>query len=522
MPNYDQTIEEGEWTVKRAKIVYSKNFKIDEVDRRMYGSFVEHLGRCVYGGIYQPEHPEADAAGFRNDVKELIRELGVTAIRYPGGNFVSGYDWKDGVGPKEGRPVRKELAWNVLESNEVGTNEFAQFARECNTEVIMAVNLGTGTPKEAAQLVEYCNTQEGTAWSDMRRSHGVEQAYGFKTWCLGNEMDGEWQIQMLKADEYARKAKEAAKMMRWTDPSIELIACGTCTNEIGHTSFGDWDLAVLEECYDQIDYLSLHRYYNYNPNKQLFYPMHDDESDIPFFFRDLRDFMDTIISACDFVKGKRRSGKKIHLSFDEWGVVTDTGAVPGGVAQKYEYASFKLLDAVIYGGLLCTFLNYADRVKIACQSLLVNEGGMITTDPGGKAIRQATFYPFQDVARYGRGTALRGSGSMPVRRTNHHGEQETVTTACVYNEENRELTVFAMNCDPEEDLELSIEFQAFGALQGIGFRELYHDDPYARNTFEEEDRVVPFEREIPDCVDNRLHIVLKKHSWNVLRFQEKV
>lgn len=193
------------------------------------------------------------------------------------------------------------------------------------------------------------------------------------------------------------------------DPSIKLIACGTCTNEVGHTSYGDWDLAVLEEAYDCIDYLSLHRYFNYDPAKQLFYPMHEDETDIPFFFRDLRDFLDTIISACDFVKGKKRSDKTMMISFDEWGVITDTGAVPGGVSQDFGFANFRQLDAVIYGGLLCTFLNYADRVKIACQSLLVNEGGMITTDPGGKAIRQTTFYPFQDAARYGRGISLKGA-----------------------------------------------------------------------------------------------------------------
>ena len=157
--------------VKNAEVLYNRNFTTGEVDRRMYGSFVEHLGRCVYNGIYQPGHPAADENGFRNDVKELIRELGVTAIRYPGGNCVSGYDWKDGIGPKEKRPVRKEMAWNVLETNEVGTDEFARFAADCGTEVLMAVNLGTGTPKEAAELVDYCN-EKGTAWAAARRGNG--------------------------------------------------------------------------------------------------------------------------------------------------------------------------------------------------------------------------------------------------------------------------------------------------------------------------------------------------------------
>ena len=504
--------------MKNAEVIYNRNYTIGEVDRRMYGSFVEHLGRCVYDGIYQPGHPAADEYGFRHDVKELIRELGVTAIRYPGGNFVSGYDWKDGIGPKEKRPVKKEMAWNVLETNQVGTDEFARFARECRTEVLMAVNLGTGTPKDAAELVDYCNTGEGTFWSDLRRSNGTEKPHGFQVWCLGNEMDGEWQINMLKAGEYARKAKETAKIVKWTDPSAELVACGTCTNEAGHSSYGDWDLAVLEEAYEYIDYLSLHRYFNYDPHKQLFYPMHDDESDIPFFFRDLKDFIHTIISACDFVKGKKRSDKTIHISFDEWGVITEAGAVPGGVSQEFGFANFRQLDAVIYGGLLCTFLNYADRVKIACQSLLVNEGGMITTDPNGKAIRQATYYPFQDAAAYGRGTALKGIARMPVTETGHHGEQETVTAACVYNKEKKEITVFVMNCEMQEEVSLQLTFEQFGELEGIEWRELYDKDPYAKNTFDEEFRIVPAVKELPGTRDGRITVTLKEHSWNVLRF----
>lgn len=507
--------------MKDAKIIYDRNFVKGQVDDRLYGSFVEHLGRCMYHGIYEPGHPAADQEGFRNDVKELVRELGVTGIRYPGGNFVSGYNWKDGVGPKEQRPVRKDMAWNVLETNEVGTDEFARFAAETGVEVYMAVNLGTGTPKEAAELVEYCNIESGTETSEWRRRNGTEHAHGFRVWCLGNEMDGEWQIQMLKAEEYARKAKEAAKMMKWMDPSVELIACGTCTNEIGHQSFGDWDLKVLEECYDYIDYLSLHRYFNYHPEKQLFYPMSDDAGDIPFFFRDLRNFMDTIISACDFVKGKRRSEKTINISFDEWGVITDSGAVPGGVQQEYGFASFSEIDAVIYGGILCTFLNYADRVKIACQSLLVNEGGMISTDPNGKAIRQSTYYVFQDVAKYGHGAALCGAGKFPVKLTSHHGEQETVVVACVYQEETGEVTVFAANCDMEEDAALTLDFRAFGPLRGIVHRELYHDDPYAKNTFDDEFTVVPEEKELQDCENGMAKVVLKRNSWNVLRYLEE-
>ena len=506
--------------MKEAKVIYDKDFTIGEVDRRLFGSFVEHLGRCVYGGIYEPDHETADANGFRGDVKELMKELGVTHIRYPGGNFVSGYDWKDGVGPKEQRPVRKDMAWNVLETNQVGTNEFAGLMKELGMDLTMAVNLGTGTPKEAGELVEYCNVEGGTYWSELRKSHGVEAPHNFKVWCLGNEMDGEWQICMHTAEEYARLCKETAKIVKWMDPKVETIACGSCTNELGHNTFGDWDRKVLEECYDYIDYLSLHRYFNYNPRKQLAYKMYDTPADIPFFFQDLKNYLDTVIGACDFVKGVRRSEKTINISFDEWGVVTESGAIPGGVDQEYGYASFCEMDAVIYGGLLCTFLNYADRVKIANQSLLVNEGGMITTDPKGKAIRQATFYPFQDAAKYAKGTALRASAKLPEKETEHHGMQETVTVACTYDETTGQIAVFAMNCDAQEDVTLSLSLRSFGTLRSLGWRELYNEDMYARNTFEEEFRVVPADRELPEIQDSQITVTLKKHSWNVLRFEE--
>lgn len=506
--------------MKNAKVIYDKDFEVGEVDRRLYGSFVEHLGRCVYGGIYEPSHESADENGFRSDVKELVKELGVTAIRYPGGNFVSGYDWKDGVGPRELRPKRKEMAWNVVETNEVGTNEFAACLKSMDVDMIMAVNLGTGTPKEAGELVDYCNTPGGTYWSELRKSHGVTQPHHFKTWCLGNEMDGEWQICMHTASEYARLCKETGKIVKWMDKTAETVACGSCTNEPDHKPFGDWDRIVLEEAYDYIDYLSLHRYFNYNPKKQLAYKMYDNETDIPYFFKDLQNYLDTVIGACDFVKGKRHSDRTINISFDEWGVITDTGATPGGVDQSYGYASFKEIDAVIYGGLLCTFLNNADRVKIACQSLLVNEGGMITTDPKGKAIRQTTFYPFQDAARYGRGKALRAASSLPIAQTDHHGEQETMTVACTYDEETGEVSVFVMNCDVKEDTCLELDLRSFGKLQGIVWRELYDDDPYAKNTFEEEFKVTPRERPVSDPVDGKVTVTIKKHSWNVLRFKE--
>lgn len=507
--------------MKQAKVIYDKNYVIGEIDKRLFGSFAEHLGRCMYGGFHEPEHESADHNGFRNDVKELIRELGVTGIRYPGGNFVSGYDWKDGVGAKEERPVRRNLAWGMMETNQVGTNEFAAYLKELGLEMIMAVNLGTGTPKDAGEFVEYCNTTGGTYWSDLRKAHGVEEPHGFKLWCLGNEMDGEWQICMRTADEYARVCKETAKIVKWIDPDVETIACGSCTNEIGHEPFGVWDRKVLEECYDYIDYLSLHRYFNYNPRKQLAYKMYDTEKDIPFFFKDLQNYLDTVIGACDYVKGIRRSEKTINISFDEWGVITDTGAIPGSSEeQQFSYATFKQMDAMIYGGILCTLLNNADRVKIACQSLLVNEGGMISTDLRGRAIRQATFYPFKDAAKYAKGKVLQAVATLPTKETEHHGEQKTIVITASHDENNHEVNIFISNCDMEEDAQINLELHSFGELKALGWIELYDDDPYAVNTFEDEYRIVPTEKELDNPIDGKISVVVKKHSWNVLRFCE--
>ena len=213
--------------MQTAKITIDPNFRIGEVDPRLYGSFIEHLGRAVYGGIYEPEHPTADDMGFRQDVLDLVRELGVPIIRYPGGNFVSGYDWEDGVGPVEERPRRLDLAWKTVETNRVGTNEFAAWAKRAGAEPMIAVNLGTRGTDAARNLVEYCNHPGGSYWSDLRRSHGAEEPHAVGVWCLGNEMDGPWQIGHKTAAEYGRLAVETAKAMKWVDPSIELVACGS-------------------------------------------------------------------------------------------------------------------------------------------------------------------------------------------------------------------------------------------------------------------------------------------------------
>ena len=238
--------------MKHIIITVNSKFKKSEIDSRIYSSFVEHMGRVVYTGIYEPNHPTADKDGFRQDVLEKVKELGITMVRYPGGNFVSNYDWKDGVGPKEERPKRLELAWRAVETNEVGINEFMRWAKKAGVEPICAVNLGTKGIENAASFLEYCNMPAGTMYSDMRVKHGVSEPYKVKLWCLGNEMDGDWQIGHKTADEYGRLAEETAKAMKLIDENIELVVCGSAKSDM--PTYPEWEATVLEHVYENVDY----------------------------------------------------------------------------------------------------------------------------------------------------------------------------------------------------------------------------------------------------------------------------
>ena len=278
-----------------ASFTVDPGFAVGAVDDRVFGSFVEHLGRCVYTGIYEPGHPTADDNGFRGDVLALVRELGVTTVRYPGGNFVSGYDWEDGVGPRAERPVRLDLAWRSIETNQFGTDEFLRWTALAGVEPMLAVNLGTRGVDEARALVEYCNHPGGTTRSDLRAGNGHAAPYGVPLWCLGNEMDGPWQIGQKTATEYGRLAAEAGKAMKLVDPSIELVACGSSGRAM--PTFGAWEAQVLEQCYDAVDYISLHAYYD------------PEETDVDSFLAssvDMLAFIGSVVATCT-TRARRRA-----------------------------------------------------------------------------------------------------------------------------------------------------------------------------------------------------------------------
>ena len=491
----------------KAKLSISRSDVIAPIDPRLYGSFVEHLGRAIYGGVYEPGHPSADDMGFRGDVLELVRELGVPLVRYPGGNFVSGYRWEDGVGPRDQRPRRLDLAWQSIEPNSVGVDEFQEWARRAGAELMMAVNLGTRGVEAAQDLVEYCNFPGGTKYSELRRANGHDAPYGIRYWCLGNEMDGPWQIGHKTAEEYGRLAAETGKVMKWVDPNIELIACGS--SHSGMPTFGDWEHTVLTHCYDVVDYLSLHSYYGNRSG---------DTGEFLACCRDMDRFIETVSAICDEVKAEKQSDKTMYLSFDEWNVwfhsnEQDKQQEKWTVAPPLLEDVYTLEDALVVGCLLITLLRHADRVKIACLAQLVNVIAPIMTETGGSAWAQTIFYPFLHASKFGRGLSLRTALDCPCYEAGQYGTVPCLETITTYDEAARALCVFAVNRSETDSVALELAADGFPALQKIEHLVLRSDDRKAVNTAAQPDRVVP--ETLPPAADN----VLPPLSWNVLRFR---
>jgi alpha-N-arabinofuranosidase len=499
--------------MEKARMKLEKS-SVGEVDKRIFGSFIEHLGRAVYGGIYQPGHTSADEQGFRRDVLELVKELRVPIVRYPGGNFVSGYNWEDGVGPTRDRPKRLELAWGTVEPNLFGTNEFCDWAKKAGSEVMMAVNLGTRGADEARKLVEYCNHPSGTYLSDLRVSHGYKEPHNIKTWCLGNEMDGPWQICHKTSVEYGRLACETGKVMKLTDPGIELIACGSSGS--GMATFGEWEADVLEQAYDQVDYLSLHTYFG------------NRDADTPDFLANslnMDKFISTVVSICDYAKARKKSNKTVNLSFDEWNVwyhsndadkkIERWSTAPHQLEDIYDFE-----DAILVGLMLITLLRHADRVKIACLAQLVNVIAPIMTEENGPAWKQTIFYPYMHASVFGRGKVLHSSIESPKYDSKNYTDVPFVDSVSVWNEEKDELTVFAVNRDGKNSILLETELPEFADYRVIEHIVLENSDRYAVNAAGREN-VKPHDGGDSKLDGSVLSSVLGRMSWNVIRLGRK-
>ena len=509
--------------MRQAKVLMDRDFAIGQTDPRLFGAFVEHLGRCVYGGLYEPGHPTADHNGFRGDVLALVKELGPTIIRYPGGNFVSGYNWEDGVGPAETRPARLDLAWFSTEPNSFGTNEFMDWCKAAEVEPMLAVNLGTRGGEAARNLVEYCNHPGGSAWSDLRRSHGWEKPHNVKFWCLGNEMDGPWQIGHKSAAAYGPVALEAAKMMRWVDPTIELAVCGSSGRNM--PTFGAWEDTVLDHTFDHVDYISLHTYLNnYRQDTASFLAS-----------TDLMDrFIEEVVALADAAAAKRRSDKRMMLNFDEWNVWYRTrrnraDRVREGwpVAPPILEEIYTMEDALAFGGACISLLNHADRVRAACLAQLVNAIAPIMTETGGDAWRQTIFFPFAQMSRYGRGRVLRIQVESDTYESSYYDPRGPLELtfpipavpylkmAAVVGEAGG-LSLFMLNRDLQQEVEVSIVARGFDRLVVGEAHELRHDDLQATNSKDATGRVKPEPLKDVTVTGEGLNAVLKPASWNLV------
>jgi alpha-N-arabinofuranosidase len=491
-----------------ATVGLAPGFTVGEVDPRLFGSFVEHLGRGVYGGLFEPGHPAADADGLRTDVLELIRELGTTMVRYPGGNFVSGYRWEDGIGPVSGRPTRLDAAWRAVETNRFGIGEFMRFATAAGVEPMLVVNLGSRGPRAACALLEYANHPGGTALSDLRRAHGSQEPYAVRLWCLGNEMDGPWQLGHTTADAYGRLAAQTARAMRQIDPTIALVACGSSGR--GMPTFGAWEATVLEHAYDDVDYVSAHAYYE------------ERDGDIDSFLAsaaDMEAYLDEVVATCDHIRAKLRASRRINISFDEWNVwymSRATDPEPWQVAARRFEDVYTVTDAVVVGSLLITLLRHCDRVTAACLAQLVNVIAPIMTEPGGPAWRQATFYPFAEAARHGRGQVLRLAVDSPTHPVALHGEVPLLHATAVLGTDGV-LTLFAVNRHTARALPVTADLRAFDVRGRARHSALFDADRRAANTLVAPDRVAPRWLDGATVDRGRLAVELPPMSWNVIR-----
>ena len=491
-----------------------------DLDRRVLGSFLEHLGRAVYTGVYEPGSRLADGKGFRTDVAREIKDLGVPIVRYPGGNFVSGYNWLDGVGPKAQRPVVLDRAWNSIETNQFGTNEFLEWCGMVGAEPLLGMNFGTGSVESAVAYVEYCNLDRGTRWSELRRAHGYDRPHNVRHWCLGNEMDGPWQIGQLQAREYGRKARDAAQQMRVIDPNLQLIACGSSGTFM--PSYLTWDREVLEECYDKVDGISLHAYYGNTAEWS-------GNSTARFLAMnlDMDRHIHEIAAVCDYVQGLQKSSKRLWLSFDEWNVWyrARSDQFTNGrrtAAPRLLEEVYNLEDALLVGGFVNTLLRNSDRVRVGCLAQLVNVIAPLVTNESG-VLRQSTYYPYSWALRYARGRVLDlrvESDTYPIKGAGlqadfaRDADVPFLDLVATLDESAGQAAVLMLNRDLDAARDIVLDWGDIVPTRVLACETLTGPDLKAVNTFADPRRVVP-QRLEPPAAGARMTFNLPPRSYTL-------
>lgn len=532
----------------QAKITVHPSFEIGEISPRLFSAFLEPIGTMVNGTMFNPKHPTADEQGFRQDFIQGLRGTGMPAVRMPGGNFVSAWNWKDSIGPKENRKVHLDPAWYQYITNEVGHDEYLQWAEKVGTEPLYTVNMGmcNGPIQDAMDIVEYTNHEGGTYWSDLRRKNGHEKPYGVKVWYLGNEMDGPWQLGSWDKDPkgYGVKANEASKAMKWIDASIETAVCASSASFMDH--YPQWEETVLQECYDSVDYLSMHHYHSAPPGDvkallggSLYY----------------EDFINTEAALCDLVAAKCRSPKKMMLSFDEYGAMIRPNSElhPGYGYHNMIRAHYrfdpnrkyvlhdpdKMQDRIFPGSemlqmlgmasIQLAFLRHADRVKIGCMT-----GGLgaLCASNHDHVWKSASYYPFMNLIQYARGVSMRTgveseTFDMPgyaIDDTSQYTGKEGVNyidAATAWDRENDRLTIFVINRSEENEYPVTADISGFEGYVFDRHVELYSENLELRNSFEEPDCLKPGEHAGAVFREGKLDTHVKPLSWNMLCFRKQ-
>ncbi|MCY3834777.1 MAG: alpha-N-arabinofuranosidase [Chloroflexi bacterium] len=492
-----------------ARIYINTKRVISEISPLLFSGFAEHMGRCIYQGIYEPGSPRADENGLRKDVLAALRELNFRSMRYPGGNFVSGYRWEDGIGPQDKRPRRREMAWQSIETNQFGTDEFINFCREIGTEPMLAVNLGTGTIQDAANLVEYCNAPTGSHYADLRARNGHPEPHGVKYWCLGNEMDGPWQIGHLDAVDYAKKASEAAKLMRLQDDSLELVLCGSSSSLM--PTYPEWDRIGLEMCWELVQYHSMHYYAN---NRA------DDSPSFLALSAAFEDYVDTVAAVLRYVKAKTRSKHDVYLSWDEWNVwykARESTDLRGGWQEAPHLIEevYNLEDALVVAQWLNVFLRRADVLKIACIAQIVNVIAPILTT-SDNLLKQTIYYPLLVFSQMASGNSLDLLVDSPRYETEQFGDMPLLDVSAAHDEAAGANAIFIVNRSLTERMPIEIRWQDVTPKRFTSARQLAGDDPKAFNSWEDPNQLTTQAIYAPKIIDGAAQLSLPPLSFTAL------
>jgi len=457
-------------TPLRARVKIDTERVIDDIDPKIYGNFIEHLGRCIDGGIFEEKSPLSDSSGFRKDVFEAAKKLNVTNLRWPGGNFSSNYHWKDGIGPRDKRPPRLEMAWGTVESNRFGTHEFLEYAEKLGTEPYICVNLGTGSWTDAQQWVEYVNSSQDTAMTRLRKENGRRDPWKVTYWGLGNEMDGPWQMGHRTADDYGKFALEAAKLMKWTDPSIKLIAAGSSHFASGIDWIG-WNRTVLEYLKRHIEYLAIHLYVGNRDN------------DYPEFLTssiDLNERIKTTEGIINAAMSGEPRDRKIHIAWDEWNVwYRARGAQQRG--RRILEERYNLEDALVVATFLNSFVNNAHIIKIANMAQLVNVIAPIFTDEK-RMFLQTIYYPLALFANNTKGKALELYVDSPKYKSKRFGDVPHLDASAGYD--NGSLVLNVVNRHKDQAVETEFESQDKQFAGPIEIAEVNGPDIKSENSFD--------------------------------------